>query len=290
MKGIILAGGAGMRLLPLTAAISKHLLPVYDKPMIYYPLSVLMLGGLRDILIITTPADRILFERLLGDGSQLGMRFVYAEQPYPEGIAQAFLIGRDFIGSEPCTLILGDNIFHGHRLRETVRQAIERNGGATVFSYQVRDPERYGVIAFDARGQPIAIDEKPQVPKSNHVVTGLYIYDSHVVDIASTLEPSGRRELEITDVNNRYLQMGGLRAEPLGRGFAWLDTGTHDGLVAASEYVRAVEMRQGLRIACIEEIAFRMGWIDEQQLRNLAEPLAKVDYGRYLFDLSESRG
>ena len=286
-KGIILAGGSGTRLYPITRAISKQLLPVYDKPMIYYPLSVLMLAGIREVLIINTPHEQALFRNLLGDGSQWGMKIEYAVQPSPDGLAQAFLIGREFLDGSPSCLVLGDNIFYGHGLTELLRSADARHHGATVFGYWVRDPERYGVAEFDARGKVVGLEEKPARPKSNYAVTGLYFYDERVCDFATGLKPSSRGELEITDLNRYYLEDGSLQLEKMGRGYAWLDTGTHESLVEASMYIETIEKRQGLRVCCPEEIAYFNGWIDEASLRGLAQQLAKNGYGQYLFSLLE---
>jgi len=287
MKGIVLAGGSGTRLYPATLVTSKQLLPVYDKPMIYYPLTTLMLAGIRDILVITTPAERGRFEALMGDGSRWGVAISYAEQPRPEGLAQAFIIGREFVGDGPVALVLGDNIFYGGGLSEMLQKAAQPRTGATVFAYQVRKPEAYGVVEFNAAGNPLAIAEKPRQPRSQWAVTGLYFYDNSVIDIARELKPSARGELEITDVNNVYLRRGTLEVARMGRGYAWFDTGTHEDLLEASEYVRTIEMRQGLKIACVEEVAYHMGYIGRDQLLAEARRFGKNDYGRYLANLPE---
>jgi glucose-1-phosphate thymidylyltransferase len=288
MKGIVLAGGSGTRLHPITRAVNKQLLPIYDKPMVYYPISVLMLAGINDILIITTPRDIELYRGLFGDGAWLGVNFSYAAQPHPGGLAQAFTIGRDFVGTDAVTLVLGDNIFFGHTLTDLLRTATARSAGATVFAYEVQDPERYGVVAFDEKGRAIDLEEKPKEPKSSWAVTGLYVYDNRVLDIAAGLKPSARGELEITDVNRAYLEWGELYVERLGRGFAWLDTGTCDSLIEAAEFVRTIQNRQALPIACLEEIAYRQGWIGLADIERIAAELGKTRYGGYLTAIAEA--
>jgi glucose-1-phosphate thymidylyltransferase len=289
-KGIILAGGSGTRLHPVTHAVCKQLLPVFDKPLIYFPLTTLMLAGIRNILIITTPDDQSAFRRLLNSGERWGLDIRYAVQPKPDGLAQAFVIGRKFIGDDDSALVLGDNIFFGHYIREDFKRAASHQSGATVFGYQVRDPERYGVVEFDSEGRAISIEEKPKEPKSSYAVTGLYFYDNQVVDIAASIRPSRRGELEITDVNRRYLEQGQLRVERMGRGYAWFDAGTHDSLLQAAEFVRTIQQRQGLQIACPEEIAYRLGYIDADQVQRLAEPLARTNYGQYLLRILDEHG
>jgi len=287
MKGIVLAGGSGTRLYPATRVVSKQLLPVYDKPMVYYPISTLMLAGLKEILVISTPEDLPRYRQLLGDGSQWGIKFQYAEQPRPEGLAQAFVIGRDFIGKECVCLILGDNIFYGQGFRLTLRDIAKNKSGANIFGYYVKEPERYGVVEFDKSGKAISIEEKPKHPKSHYAVTGLYFYDNDVVEIAKNLKPSARREYEITDVNKEYLKRGKLRVQIMGRGMAWLDTGTHESLLEAAEYIETIEKRQGLKVACPEEVAYREGWVDSNQLRKIADTMKNNAYGSYLLELIE---
>ena len=288
-KGIILAGGSGTRLHPATLALSKQLLPVYDKPMVYYPLSTLMLAGIRDVLLISTPQDVPRFEALLGDGSQWGISISYCVQPSPDGLAQAFILGKTFVGGQPSALVLGDNIFYGHDLQRMLEEATDRTTGASVFAYHVNDPERYGVVAFDAQRRAQSIEEKPKAPKSSYAVTGLYFYDADVCDIAASIRPSARGELEITDVNARYLERGDLTVEVLGRGYAWLDTGTHDSLLEAGQFIATLEKRQGLKVACPEEVAYRAGWISRDALCAMAQPMVKSGYGRYLLQVADSR-